>query len=183
MIGHGAFADVIRRTDNTVVKIFRRQIVTHDPPLVPADNDVVIRATWDEECGCYELLASHPALEKYAAKYFGRVSVTEVLDERGESVLSDYVPDCAFELELVPGVAEKIRNLSENWLNLADSVFDRFATIGILKSYDGCAFVPGTRAELTLVDFSPMVRWTSLTDILADAGQLPQDIRERYRPS
>lgn len=183
MIGHGAFADVIRRTDNTVVKMFRRMIVTQDPPLVPADNDAVIRATWDEECGCYELLASHPELEKYAAKYFGRVSVTEVLDDRGKSVLSDYVPDCAFELEFVPGVAEKIIYLSEDWRTRVDAVLDGFARIGIRRSNDGCAFVPGVRAELTLVDFSPMVEWTRLTDILADAGQLPQDIRERYRPS
>ena len=179
VIGHGEFADVIRTDDGRVVKLFRRVDAFDDLPN-PADNETLIRVAWDEEAAHYELLQHTPELAVYAPEYFGRCVVAAVVDNGGSSVLSEYVPDCAFELEMVPGQAKKLWDLPRDVQAQVNAVRDRLQLIGLRQTSDASVFVPGSRAEFTLIDFASLRNWLDLVHYVRQNRGLPQHVRQRW---
>ena len=178
-VGHGEFADVIRVDESHVVKLFRRVDAFDDLPH-PPDNETMVRIAWDEECKHYELLQSMPELEVFSPRYFGRCFATELIDDTGRGISSDYVPDCALELEFVPGRAKKVWQLPREIQKEVSAVCDRFQLAGLRNTGDASVFVPGSRAAFTLIDFASLSYWLELYHHLRAHRRLPDHIRTRW---
>lgn len=183
LIGTGAFGDILRLDDGTVVKLFRRMEVTHDPIETPVDHEVVIRAVWDAEASAFELAAKTPGLGEYLVPFHGRCRITDVIDGTGQSIATRYVLDCGIRLAFVPGRAEKVAHMQKHPLfPEIDKYLDRLADSGIKSPYDGSVFVPGLNKPFTVIDVATWEAMAELTGALAMTGRLPDHIRARWGP-
>jgi hypothetical protein len=181
LIAKGAFGDIFSSEDNTIIKLFRRQQVTHNSTEDASDHDVVLRAVWDAECAAYEMLAGRSELARYTPRYFGRLRISDVLNESGESVGEEYLLDCAYRLQRVPG-----RDVKVGWLQgeaifpKVDAFLDLLNEIGIRHPYDSSVFVPGVETEFTVIDVATWDAMAELTDPLVLHGRLPNHVRARW---
>src|SRR5215208_3795156 len=105
----GSSADLFADLEaQRVYKLFRR--------VANERSNRVTRGIFDAECRAYELLRSHPELEKRAPEYFGRVVVTAVRDRSGRNRRSHYLLDCCYAIQFLLGEDVKMFGVPEDAL-------------------------------------------------------------------
>ena len=103
------------------------------------------RKIFESQVAAFELVQGHPRLVHLTPAYYGRSSVASVVDEGGNDVSANYLSDCAYEMQLLPGPFYKIgdcvgsKNRSEieaafravgvRFMNDADVMLDRAGEI------------------------------------------------------
>lgn len=180
LVGTGAFGDVFRVDDATVVKVFRKMRV-HDDPIEPTDNDVAIRAVWDSEACAYELAGKDAALARHLVPFHGRCRVTDVLDDAGRSIADRYLLDCGYLMSFVPGRAEKVPHLQDHPLfSEIDQYLDSLSDAGVRSPYDGSVFIPGLSQSFTVIDVATWDAMAELSYELSLHRRLPEWARQRW---
>lgn len=90
-IGKGAFADVFSPDGVRAYKLFRRiadDEIAHAQPLI-----------FQSETNAYEIVAKHPELQVYTPVYFGKISISAVLNDADEDITDEYWPELCYVME------------------------------------------------------------------------------------
>lgn len=90
-IGKGAFADVFSPDGARAYKLFRKiadKELAHAQPLI-----------FQSETKAYEIVGQHPELKKYTPVYFGKLSISAILDDAGDDVTANYWPELCYAME------------------------------------------------------------------------------------
>lgn len=172
----GACADIYLLPEGKVLKAFKRKPHVNGPVLDWTDHDLIVRAQFRAEAQAYENLISFKELAIYTPQYYGRANPNEMLNV---STSERYIDDCGFILELIPGKAVKLAHLKKDLEQRVSEVAEKLRdTLKIGNVWDASCFVPGTRAEFTLIDFS---LWDpgDYEIILHEHGVLSNEDRDR----
>lgn len=160
----GAFSELFDLGAGVALKaFFDVEVATRpnsDPRLIPA-------VAFAAEERAYRRLRDHPELELWVPMFFGSTDArTYPLDSD-----RDFSSGCGLLFERIPGDAAKLYELPSTILKSAEAVLEEMKTkIGIRDPWDGSAFVPGSRAPATLIDFAtPTDEFVALDDILSQA--------------
>jgi hypothetical protein len=152
LIDHGGCADIYLLPQGRVMKAFRRRAHTNDVVQDWTDHDAITKAQFRGEALAYEHLQSLPALAVYAPQYFGRADPLAIL---GSDVHERYVPPCGIVLEFIAGRAQKLALLDpateERVAEIVEQLKD---SLKIDNVWDASCFVPGSRADFTVIDFA-----------------------------
>jgi hypothetical protein len=105
--------------------------------------------------------------------------VVEVVDESGVNVSGEYLLDCAYRLQRVPGRDVKVGSLEGTLFRRVDSYLDELYELGIRHPYDSSVFVPGLSAGFTVIDIATRDAMAEFTELLELHGTLPADVRAR----
>jgi hypothetical protein len=174
VIASGASSDVLDLCDGRVLKAFRRISYTDAPVREWRDHEVLTRAVFHNEAVAYEKLQQHPDLCVYAPEYFGRLDPVEIGLPAG-FLAERYVAGCGILLERIAGVATKIARLPLALRDKAELVLeeirDRIAPGNV---WDCSCFVPGSRAQLTFIDFALWEKLGHFSAHLAVNGRLDE---------
>ena len=181
ILATGNFADIIDLGDGTVVKAFRRNSHTNRTDVSQDDQDALTRGFFLHEVLAYEALQSHSDLEIFAPRFEGRIDPTR-LEVTGQSPASVYVSGCGLHLERIQGEAVKIANLPRDVQIRVEVVLEAMQErIGLRDPWDGSCFVPGSRAEFTVIDFATWNDWLEYYEMLEEHGELTESARRRLR--
>lgn len=134
------------------MKAFRRRTHTNDVVHDWTDHDAITKAQFRGEALAYERLQSLDSLAVYAPQYFGRVDPLAVLGTDGHQ---RYVAPCGIVLEFIPGRAKKLAHLDPATEVRVAEIVEQFRdSLGIDNVWDASCFVPGSRADFTVIDFA-----------------------------
>lgn len=176
-LDRGAFADVYDLHDGSVVKAFRRVSHVAGEVVDWGDHDFLTRRVFEIECGAYERTHQRPDLSNYVPEFYGPVDEA-VLGLTVANDGSSFVNKCAFRMEKIPGRAQKISGVAPGMRAAVSEVLTRISTVaGHVDVIDASCFVPGTRAEFTIIDFG---LWKDLPDagmLLDERKHLSADAR------
>lgn len=154
VIASGASSDVLDLCDGRVLKAFRKISYTDAPVREWRDHEVLTQAVFQNEAVAYEKLQQYLDLCVYAPEYLGRLDPIEIGLAAGFPA-ERYVAGCGILLERIAGVATKIARLPLTLRAKAELVLeeirDRIAPGNV---WDCSCFVPGSRAQLTFIDFA-----------------------------
>ncbi len=156
IIGKGDHADVVHIGNGQVIKAFKRIPHSMTKVLDWTDHDAMTRATFRVEERAYKRLAEFPDLELFAPKFFKSVDPIKYLGLNDKHA-SKYVTGCGILLEYIPGTASKLADLEPEIEKKVDAFLNRFriqAEIADIHVWDASCFVPGARAEFTVIDFA-----------------------------
>jgi hypothetical protein len=175
LLGYGAFADVIDLGDGTVAKAYRRRRHTVRADIPLDLHDRLTRRLFQVEAQAYDQLQGVPELETYLPRYFGRLDPAALgLPTSGQE---EHLQGCGIRLERLVGSEDKIGNLPAELLNEAESVLKRIhESIGRAWVWDACAFYPGSRRALTLIDFALWRDLAEVTEFLEVDGYLADHV-------
>lgn len=152
-IGFGSFADVYVLPEGRALKAYRRKSHVNRVVRIGDDNDLLTAAHFEAEVRAYELLQSIKELEKYLPRYFGRADPAECLELDPADLR--YVRNCGIVLERIPGRAEKVAHLDQTIQKEVEAVLKMFSEVlPRVNVWDASCFVPGIRAEFSLIDFA-----------------------------
>jgi hypothetical protein len=169
----GAFCDVFDLGDGRVFKAFRRI----RPAVHPAaDPDLIPQIAFGAELLAYETLKRHPRIASYAPAFFGAADASSFLQDD----VPRYAPGCGLILEKIPGEPRKLFELEAELEREVARVIDEMGEVVFLDDpWDGCCFVPGTRASFTLIDFAtPSERFGALDEtLIRHGGVVPPEFR------
>lgn len=179
IIGNGASADIYTLGNGRVLKAFLRKSYTEAAVVDWADHDAMTKAEFRFEALSYERLQFFHKLEIFAPKFFGRADPIKLLsDDPGAE--SRYVEGCGLLLEYIPGAALKLARLDLLIKLRVEELLERFRDVlGIRDVWDGSCFIPGNRAEFTVIDFAT---WNGFYDYqveLNETGRLSPVLRAR----
>lgn len=178
-IARGASANVFAIGSGRVLKAFRRKAHTSGPVSEWRDHDAMTRAEFRAEARAYEWLQKYPELERFVPRYFGEADPIALLPHVGNAA-SCYIAKCGLILEYIPGVASKLVHLEPSIRAKVEDFLERFqeeAQMGDV--WDSSCFVPGTRAEFTVVDFGTWNGFAEYQLCLNEAGTLTLELRAR----
>lgn len=141
----GQFADVFRRDSSArVVKLYR---CVSNP-----EEDREGRRAFKREQIAYTNVTRFGDLRPHVPGFFGTPSVSDVIDENGQSVGSKYHLDCALELAFVEGECRKFYELPDE--RVAVELLERFKG-RVAYDYD-CSFFNWTDPKrIIVIDFAP----------------------------
>jgi hypothetical protein len=178
ILASGNFADIIDLGDGTVVKAFRRNSHTNRSDVSQEDQDALTRGFFLNEARAYEALQSHADLEIFVPKFAGRIDPTQL--EVAELRADAYVVGCGLRLERLDGHAVKIANLPRDVQMRVEAVLEQMQErIGLQDPWDGSCFIPGSRAEFTVIDFATWNDWLEYYEMLEQHGELTDSARRR----
>jgi hypothetical protein len=101
----GALADIFLDPGRTLAhKLFVGPC--HRSKGYTPDDEQRRRKTFNSECAAYEIIQRNPALTRHVPKFFTRSTVTDVIDEQGQSVRDQYLIDCCYAMEFIGGSAD-----------------------------------------------------------------------------
>jgi hypothetical protein len=176
VIGRGDFADVLDLGDGKVVKAFRRE--EHNGSGADwRDEDLLTEELFAAEVRAYEKLTTIPDLAFFAPEYFGTVDPHSL---RVDPEI--YVEGCGILLERIPGEAIKFGDLPPE---IRDELlpllrrFEKEVTAGDVR--DCSCFIPGSRAEVALIDFAHWEHLNDCADILGQLGYFTEQQRRDIR--
>lgn len=176
ILGKGGFADVLDLGDGKVVKAFRRE--EHNGSGADwRDEDLLTEELFAAEVRAYEKLATIPDLALFAPEYFGTID-PHTLGVDPEL----YVQGCGIVMERIAGEAIKFGNLLPEIKNELLPLLCRFeneVTAGDVR--DCSCFIPGSRAEVTLIDFAHWEHLNDCADILGQLGYFTEQQRRDIR--
>jgi hypothetical protein len=167
LIASGASSDVLDLGDGRVLKAFRRISYTDLPVEDWQDHEALTRAVFHNEAVGYEKLQQHADLCVYAPEYFGCLDPI-VIGMTAGFPPERYVAGCGIVLEQISGVATKIAHLPVALRVSAEHVLEEIRDrITPGNVWDCSCFVPGSRAQITLIDFA---LWEKLGHFSAGLG-------------
>lgn len=167
-IGRGEFADAFDLEDGRVLKAFRR---SEDGGKI---GDYRAQISFAAECRAYELFSEEGEIAPYLPHYFGGADpATFALADVGQ-----YAPRCGILLEHIPGEPHKLMELPPRLRRRAEAVITAMLEHLRTDPWDASCFVPGTRTDLTIIDFATPTHLLSELDlILAKHGDVPSHMR------
>jgi hypothetical protein len=171
-IASGAFCEVFDLGNGTVLKAFRDIVPTGQPH---ADPTLIPRIVFSRERKAYRALQEHPDLEVFLPLYLGE---TDPRDYPIESACT-FTSACGLLLERIPGKDVKLVDLPVKMFTVAETVIEAMKERVLLGDpWDASGFVPGTRRELTIIDFAtPTDELVALDRILAKhGGDVPTEL-------
>ena len=137
------------------------------------------RAEFRSEARAYERLQAFPELELFAPKYFGRADPTEVPLKRPDAA-TKYLRGCGLVLEHIFGVPAKLAHVEPVLQSKAEAVLKRFRyEVDIRNVWDASCFIPGSRAEFTVIDFGGWDNFADYQISLNETGRLSAELRMR----
>lgn len=147
-IAGGVFSEVFAIGDGRAVKAFVEVIPSVNPR---ADPTLIPRIGFAAEVRAYDSLRKRPDLEAYCPRFFGNVNPLD-LPLPAEWPLA---AGCGVVLEHIPGRDEKLSSLPRQLRERVEGVIDRIQdATGVDWPWDGSCFIPGTRAEFTIIDIA-----------------------------
>ena len=167
-LSSGAFCEVFNVGGGRILKAFY-QIRSKAAP--GADPTLIPRMMFNHERRVYSSLQAFPELEVYVPRFLGAASP---LDYPLQSTRT-FVPFCGLILELIPGNDVKLAELPRPIQRRVEEVIEKMQRrIGLGDPWDASCFVPGTRADFTIIDFAtPTERLHELDVILEKHGTVP----------
>jgi len=179
LIDRGGCADIYLLPEGRVMKAFRRRAHTNDIIHNWADHDAITKAQFRAEALAYERLQSLPALALYAPEYFGRADPLSILSA---DLHEQYVPPCAILLEFIAGRATKLAHLDPATEERVAEIVERLRdSLKIDNVWDASCFVPGSRAEFTVIDFAYWYAGKYETALAANGSLCDQERAELER--
>ncbi len=176
----GGFADLFSPPGaNCVFKLFKCRDQSGLPDPLEKDYSLMRRAVCDSEIAAYCLLQSHADLARHAPKFFGRTTVSDVLNSEGHSTKHDYLLDCCYSMSRIEGQDEKISGGREDLPHVAQ-LLGRFRQIGISYLLDCSAFFLGDPNRICLIDFGIEDRHGQLSEEIAMNDGLSEVQRARW---
>jgi hypothetical protein len=127
-IGSGVYADVFA-VDAKAFKAFKS-----GPEIPPRQTKAGRRRVFECQCEAFQLASADPILRNHIAAFYGSCVIEDVLDVAGKSIISSYLPDCCYALELIgsDGVDSKV---TAEWVvqqgDHLKAAIERFGLIGI----------------------------------------------------
>ncbi len=76
--------------------------------LTHPEHDRQRRDTFSAECDAYDIAMANPGIRRHVPDFFGRVEISDVLDENGISMAMNYLLDCCYSIEYVNGNEMKL---------------------------------------------------------------------------
>lgn len=142
---------VFRDTESACVyKIF---IGPSHPNGYSCEDEERRRKVFRSECEAYEILSQDELLRSHAPKFFGTVTIDDVLDENGQSEADRYLLDCCYKMEFIEGNACKIGALESVFPHLRQAV-RHFQDAGVAYMKDCCVFFPEDKQQFKFIDFA-----------------------------
>ena len=106
---------------------------------------------------------NNPSIAANLTPYFGRLTISDVLDPVGNSLAASYLLDCGYRLALIPGKDEKAGLLQGHPLfGEIDTYLDSLSAIGIRHPYDCSVFIPGLANGFTVID---VASWDAMAEL------------------
>lgn len=139
----GAYAEVFF-VNGRALKVFKRR--------TDAD-DQHVRRVYESEVGAYEIAGCHEQLRAIVPEFFGRVWVGDVLNEAGNSIASQFILDCAYEMEFVKGCFVKLGSLDSQKHHQMQNLFFPH---GVLHLRDASVVLSSNGDIVAMVDFALM---------------------------
>lgn len=154
----GAYSDIFRSADGT--KVFKLFINCSHPTnvsqwLTMPEHDKQRRDTFDTECDAYEIALKHPSILLHVPHFYGRVEISDVLDQEGNSVACHYLLDCCYAIEYLDGDDVKLGSYSDEDIppHLRDFIMAMQA-VGIAYVKDASVFMPDDAEGFKIIDFA-----------------------------
>jgi hypothetical protein len=94
----GAYGAVFFSADGRATKVFKRR---ND------DTQSHTRNVFESEVAAYKIAVENNDLVKLVPKFYGCVSVTQILDSTGQDISNEYELDYAYQMERVNGDFQK----------------------------------------------------------------------------
>lgn len=168
----GAYAAVFDLGDGTVVKAYRRKRTTILPVGEWRDHEAIIRATWANEVRAYAQIMCDPNLQSFVPEFYGYCNPLELISEDVVGSLQ-LLPGCGLRLERIEGRALKLAALASDCRQTVERLLWRIReAVEPGNVWDSSCFVPGSRAEFTIIDFALWDRVDDFSEPLERRGYL-----------
>jgi len=176
LLSRGASAAVFDAENDMVLKVGIRPASAVGNP---GDHDFLVQAFCHHERRAYERLQALPDLVRFTPRYFGRADLSDwpnLTPPDGKVI----VPGTGMLLEWLHGKEHKMGNtLEEPFFSIADRALDGILeVVGPCWPYDASAFVPGSRAEVALIDFAHWKDFDEHLEALGRDGALTEQCRD-----
>lgn len=151
----GAYAAVFDLGDGTVVKAYRQKYTTTIAVGEWCDHEAIIRATWANEVRAYtQLMAADLDLRNFVPRFYGQCDPLDLISSAAIGSLR-LMPGCGIRLERIDGRAAKLAALDDDLREAVTRILWRIRdVIEPGNVWDSSCFVPGSRAEFTIIDFA-----------------------------
>jgi len=157
-IQSGAYSEIFRSVDGK--RAFKLFISGAHPSnlsqgLTNPVHDLQRRNTFTAECEAYEIAMADPRISCHVPHFYGRAEVNDILDERGNSIATDYLLDCSYSMEYLSGTDMKLGSYAgQNYPpHIAEFLKDMEAS-GIGYLLDASAFMPDDPESFRIIDFA-----------------------------
>jgi hypothetical protein len=139
-IYHAPYSDVFR-VEQRIYRLFRD---SPDPNLRNRTSRL-----FEAQCEAYRLAQSDPVLKWHIPIFYGQSTVTDVLDEHDESIVSRYMLDRCYSISFLEGEEEKVITCPRPEVK---AIRERFRQLDI-NTGDASVFVFREAMGFALIDF------------------------------
>jgi hypothetical protein len=144
----GGYSDIFG-IDERVYKLYisaANRRCNHDRPS-HLENELR-RINFQSELKVWEIASTRQDLRELTPVFYGRVQITNVIDQHGKDISNLYLPDCCYSMEWIRGNAQKFDLLSGKY----PDVIPHFQNAGILHTIDMSVII--IKNKIKLIDFA-----------------------------
>jgi hypothetical protein len=158
---HGAYSDIFHIENGRVVKLFisrnHRTNVNQElttPEHFKRARDKRRQQTFVSEYEAYEIAMKDPFLRNHIPQFFGRVEISDVLDNEGRSVSDWYLLDCCYALEYIEGDDVKLSECRRRGWRHISELEEALQEAGISYLCDASLFMSDDVTSFKIIDFA-----------------------------